>query len=235
MLQVVVFDLDGVLWDSSGVHARAFAQAFREMGVKLPKSAYRKIAGMGTEEAIMQLLETFVRKPIRECAKPAQMAKRKRELAASWLEVRATVDPEVVPALRLLRQHGFKTALATSASRSTMEVFLSSLPPARWFDTTLCSADVPLAKPAPDLFLAAAAHLDAPPSSCVVVEDSLAGLQAANAAGMPVIAYRLNVTGRDAHVLARCDRLSEVAIYVISSRRASLLASGQESYSCSDT
>jgi beta-phosphoglucomutase-like phosphatase (HAD superfamily) len=72
--------------------------------------------------------------------------------------------------------------------------WLARLELTRHFQTTVCRGDAPAIKPAPDLFLAAAARLGVAPSACLVIEDSLNGVIAANAAGMTAWAVPNRVT-----------------------------------------
>lgn len=82
---------------------------------------------------------------------------------------------------------GFPLALATSGIRPEVLVVLEILGFSGLFDPVITSDDVPRAKPAPDCYLSAARQLGKEPSSCVVVEDSAHGIQAAVAAGMRVL------------------------------------------------
>ena len=216
----MIFDLDGVLWQSSDIHARAFAQAFREAGVELPEGAYACVAGMSTEAAVVRLAEMFGGQRLEDPQVMGCVVKRKRELAALWLRRGGTLDSETVPTLRMVREAGYKMALVTGASHSTMTLFLEQLPPGDWFDNEVCGEDVSVGKPAPDIFLMTAKRLKVPPSSCVVVEDSLAGVRAAVAAGMRIIAYRFRKDVPSKYILCRCERLSEVAGLLVSMRNS---------------
>jgi HAD superfamily hydrolase (TIGR01509 family) len=206
----VIFDLDGVLWLSSPIHARAFAQAFAEIGIKLPKNAYASIAGLKTEAAIAQLVVHLKSSQLQNTQTLEHLALRKRELAAHWLGVENVLDPYAVQLLRTVRAAGYRTALATSASRSTVDLFLARMPAGEWFDVMVCGEDVTRAKPAPDIFLKAAAELSQNPTGCVVVEDSRAGVKAALAAGMFVIPYRIGLSERHALVIGRAEDLNQV-------------------------
>jgi beta-phosphoglucomutase-like phosphatase (HAD superfamily) len=75
-----------------------------------------------------------------------------------------------------------------------------------YFDACVTNEDVSNGKPAPDTFLKAARKLALPPDRCVVVEDAVQGVEAAKAAGMPVIAL---TTTRDRSALSRADMIVE--------------------------
>ena len=97
--------------------------------------------------------------------------------------------PDFIPFVDFLRRHGVRTALASSA---LTEVILHNLGLAgidtQLFDAIVDSSNIQRKKPAPDIFLAGAAHLEVLPGDCLVIEDSPPGIAAAKNAGMPVIA-----------------------------------------------
>ncbi|SRR5216684_5156072 len=209
----VVFDLDGVLWESSKTHEVAYEKAFAELGIELPAGFYNSIAGKTTQDGVSRLLSSYSSYSLAN-SDFQELIKRKREIAA--YELRSVKpDPEVWPTIRTLRTRGYKIGLATSASFSTMLLFLRQLSEPL-FDATVCGEEVCRGKPSPDLFLEAASRLSVRPSDCVVVEDSISGLQAASSCGMRGIAYRTDA-GDIEGASFKCETLSEVCAYLISS------------------
>ena len=91
--------------------------------------------------------------------------------------------------VRSCQQAGLKVAVASSADRIKIVANLRKigLPPEGW-DAIVCAEDVQKKKPAPDIFLAAARKVRLAPQACVVIEDALNGIQAAQAAGMRCVA-----------------------------------------------
>jgi HAD superfamily hydrolase (TIGR01509 family) len=98
--------------------------------------------------------------------------------------------PAFPDALRFLRQlpGGIRLAVATGSRRAEVRRILSRLDLLRRFQALVTAEDYRHAKPAPDPFLAAARRLDLPAAACLVLEDSAAGVAAAQAAGMPAAA-----------------------------------------------
>jgi beta-phosphoglucomutase-like phosphatase (HAD superfamily) len=89
-----------------------------------------------------------------------------------------------------LRQHGVPLALATSTSRATLGRKLAAQQQMReaFADHSCCGDEVEAGKPAPDCFQHLAERLGLPPAECLVLEDAPAGVAAATAAGMRVVA-----------------------------------------------
>jgi HAD superfamily hydrolase (TIGR01509 family) len=98
--------------------------------------------------------------------------------------------PGVAHWLARLCEEGWRQAVASSAPRANVETVLDALGVRQYFAASVSGEDVRHGKPAPDIFLAAAARLEVAPARCVVVEDAPAGVEAARRAGMHVIAVR---------------------------------------------
>lgn len=104
--------------------------------------------------------------------------------------------------LTALKNAGVKMAMATSAIQRDIDFILDRIPIRDDFSAIVDSTMVSKAKPNPQIFLKAAGRLNMPPEKCVVFEDSLAGIKAANAAGMKVVAI---TTGHPAAALHPVD------------------------------
>ncbi len=177
----VIFDFDGVLVDSEPIRFKAGAQALEEIGVSLTWEHFTQFwLGRTDDAGLRDLLgERF------EVDGQRVAARRNGLYEARLDEVAAFPD-----SLRLVRRvpEGMRLALATGSRRMEVERILTHLGLFRKFHAILTAEDYARAKPAPDPFLVAARRLDVPPASCVVIEDSLAGVTAARAAGMQVVA-----------------------------------------------
>jgi HAD superfamily hydrolase (TIGR01509 family) len=114
--------------------------------------------------------------------------KRKQEIHVAWLRKKVTAMPGLLPLLQMLRSHEFKIAIASSSSREHINVVTDKLGVTDFFDVIVSGDEVTRGKPAPDIFLRAADELGIAPSVRVVLEDASNGVQAAEAAGIRVIA-----------------------------------------------
>ncbi len=181
-MEAVIFDLDGVLVDSEPRHERAFREVFQELG-------YSETHGMdfpayyGRSDRVLWL--DFVAKH-----QPAQTVE---ELAAlkqrRFLDMMERDQPvfDGVEALVDKLARRYKLAVASGSYHPIIDAALALRNLRRYFSVTVSAQDVPYGKPAPDIFLRAAALLAVRPEGCCVIEDSSAGVEAALAAGMRVI------------------------------------------------
>jgi kojibiose phosphorylase len=179
----LIFDLDGVLADTAEAHYQAWQQLADEEGLPFDRAANEALRGVSRAESLRRLLGA---RSVTPAEAEAFMA-RKNTL---YRERIARLGPaDLLPgAERLIEQaraRGLKLALASS-SRNALEV-VALLGIAGWFDACCDGSAAAVAKPAPDLFLAAAAALGLPASACVVFEDAADGVEAAHAAGMPAV------------------------------------------------
>lgn len=184
----IVFDLDGVLFNSSAVHAEAFRAVLAQEHVH--DFDYRAYAGMRTDEVFRRVLEG------RGCPctteRVSQLCARKHQLAQAMLRREPPVVPGCQDVLQRL-QATHRLALATSASADTMNIFLEASGARTCFQSMVCSDDVQEAKPSPRIYEWAITCLSLRPHEVAVVEDSLAGVAAGRASGAEVI----GVTGTE--------------------------------------
>jgi HAD superfamily hydrolase (TIGR01509 family) len=180
----VLFDCDGVLADSEGLVNRMVAADLTARGWRLsPDQAKETFLGMALP-AMMPVIEGRVG------SLPAGWgeALSRRIMAALLDEVEAV--PGALAAVRAVAAAGIPLAVASNSSRRELAAKLARLELAGLFDSRVFSfEDVARAKPAPDIYLAAAAACGAAPGDCVVVEDSLLGARAGIAAGCRVLGF----------------------------------------------
>lgn len=183
MWQAVIFDMDGVLTDSEPVINAAAIAGLKEYGVESVPEDFAPFVGMGEDRYIGGVAEKYGTPYV------LTMKKRVYEIYLEILPGMIKSFPGVHTLLRQLRQAGVPLAVATSADRIKMEANLEAIDvPLGWFDTLVVGEDVEHKKPAPDIYLAAAAKLGLPATACCVVEDAVNGVQAAIAAGMRCVA-----------------------------------------------
>ena len=180
-MRAIIFDFDGVLVDSEPIRFKAGAQALAEVGESLTWERFtRSWLGRTDEAGLRDLLGG------RFEADGRRIAERRNAL----YEERLDEVPAFADAVGLLRRvpEGIRLAVATGSRRTEVARILGRLGLLPSFHTIITAEDYTSAKPAPDPFLTAARRLDLPPVSCLAIEDTAAGVAAARAAGMPVVA-----------------------------------------------
>lgn len=189
-VELVIFDCDGVLIDSERLALRVDIEMLHELGWPL---------GEG------EVIERFVGRSDRDTraaieahlgrALPTEWDARLNVLYREAFAAELTAVPGVVGALD---QISLPTCVASSGTHEHLRFTLGLTGLYARFEGRIFSAeDVGRGKPAPDVFLHAAAQMGVAPERCLVVEDSHSGVQAARAAGMRVLAFAGGLTRRD--------------------------------------
>lgn len=179
--QAIIFDLDGVLTDTSEYHYRAWKHLADDEGIPFTHEENdAHLRGVGRRESLQYLLKG--RKVSDEQFE--EMMERKNRYYNTLIEQMTPneVIPGGVQLLQEIRRAGIKTAIA-SASKNCMTVLerLNLIP---LFDGIADGYSVTNGKPAPDIFVYAAGLVHVPTSACIGVEDADAGVEAIKAAGM---------------------------------------------------
>ena len=191
-VEAVIFDMDGTLVDSEPFTATSVEALLAAEGIEDPELDPTCFFGR-TWQAISD--ELIARHP--------QLADRcsPEVLDACFLQCWQQTPPPPIPgalsALAAAQACG-PTALATSSHRSAVDALLAQLDLGRWIDVVVSAEDFARSKPDPECFLLAAHRLRVEPRACLVFEDSLAGLQAAQAAGMQAVAITSRTPDIDA-------------------------------------
>ena len=182
MIRGVIFDLDGVVANSHPLHEEAWRILLTEKGLEPALDLSFIYSGRSRSK----ILEHYLG-PLGE-AERAKLGRRKDELFSRLMH-RIRVQPGLLRVLDQLNAADIPFALATSASRSRTYEILDKLGITDRFREIVTNHDVSDPKPAPEVFLEAASRLGLSPQEAAVIEDSVAGVQAARAADMICIGY----------------------------------------------
>ena len=178
-----IFDMDGLLLDSERVILEAWQQTAREFGAELKREGYLELIGRRGADVRALLVSLLPDGFPLETARP-----RVQEIVA---ERRAregfVVKPGVRALLARLAESGVACAVASSTRREEVERRLTLTELHAHFSVLVGGDEVEHGKPAPDIFLLAAARLAIPPAQCIVFEDIEHGARAAVTAGMQVV------------------------------------------------
>jgi HAD superfamily hydrolase (TIGR01509 family) len=186
----VLFDFDGILVDTEWAIYDAWFRTFQAQGHPLPLEVYTQC--IGSDFATWS---------------PKAHLEELTGQAFDWHDLDARRQQEIVrdlagagpmpgarELLELLVARGVRRAVVSSSSHHWVDGWLDRLGLTNSFDVVVCRGDAAAIKPAPDLFLEAARRLNLAADQCLVIEDSMNGVKAAKAAGMPVWAVPNRVT-----------------------------------------
>ncbi len=179
-IKAVIFDMDGVLFDTERVYLESWIKVFKEYGYTMTKEMYIPLMGTGRKNVKEVFKKTFGDNiPIEE------MYLKKDELLFKAIDNNEVpLKLGAIDILCYLKKEGYKIALATSAKRDRVTKQIKANNMNNMFNAIVCGDDVVNSKPDPEIFLKAAKKLDVNPENCVVIEDSLAGIKGANKGGM---------------------------------------------------
>ena len=184
--EAILFDCDGVLVDSEPITNGVLRDMLEESGWLLtPAECMRFFIGKAVRDE-RAVIEARTGRPLTEAWMAEFYARRNHGLQAR-LQAIAGVH-EAVAAAHL--HAAGRIACASGADRFKVEMQLAQVGLMDWFDGSIFSGhEMPRSKPAPDVYLAAAAHLGAAGRDCLVIEDTTTGISAGMAAGATVWAY----------------------------------------------
>ena len=192
----VIFDMDGVLIDSTASVHRSWTTVLARHGVDINK--VRDPHGENHRAASMRDLLQAVHEQCGTQIKLDSFIKETVAILLADLKARgAAVEPGLTVLLDELAAHNVPLAIATSAAYPSAYGKLDILGIRDRFAVILTADDVSLHKPDPEIYLAAAEQLVVDPSRCIVIEDSVAGVAAGKSAGMKVIGFTKHTNKKD--------------------------------------
>ncbi len=183
----VIFDVDGTMVDNVAYHRAAWLEYGRRHGLPITPEFYRAHMHSRSNDVIARFL-------LGEDAPPeAAMAlgDEKEEIYRELYRPHIRGNPGLHRLLEALSEEGVPCAAASNSPARNVEMILAALNVRAYFHAVVSLNDVARGKPHPDLLFAAAARLELPMGRCLVIEDSMSGFQAAEAAGAPYIAISI--------------------------------------------
>lgn len=175
-IHAVLFDLDGVLIDTEGIYTEFWGSMDALYPTGVP--GFTSVIKGNT---LVNILNTYFPDPDVQADIRARLARCENEMA--YVPFQGAIE-----LLRYLRQHDIVTAVVTSSGPAKMEHLFAMIPElAENVDILITDKDVTRSKPDPQGYLIAALRLGVQPENCVVVEDSIAGLEAGRRSGSFVL------------------------------------------------
>jgi HAD superfamily hydrolase (TIGR01509 family) len=178
----ILWDVDGVLFDTGEIHFQSWMQALPEFGIPFGREMFPLIFGMKNEEAIPRLVGRSLAAELVD-----EIGNRKEEIFRQVVRGRVQLLPGVRDWLDRFSERGYPQAAASSAPRANLDAMFAETGVDSYFKAVVSAEGLP-GKPDPAIFLKAASLIEIPPRRCVVFEDALSGIQAAKRAGAFCIA-----------------------------------------------
>jgi len=198
--RAALWDMDGVLVDTGEFHYQSWIDVLPDYGLEFSREFFRQTFGMNNRGILSLLLGGKLTPKLL-----AEISQRKEQSFREAVRGHVQPLPGVVDWLERLRAQGFRQAVASSAPPANIDTLVDELGLRDYFDALVSGVDLP-GKPEPALFLKVARLLDVPPEYCIVVEDAVAGVEAAKRAGMKCVAV---TTTNPAEALTAADVVVE--------------------------
>lgn len=196
----VLWDMDGVLVSTGEFHFKAWTATLSARGIPFTREQFRTTFGMNNTGILQHLLGEKV-----DADLIAEISDAKEHAFRQAIKGQVQLLPGVMEWLQRLGEWGLRQAIASSAPPANIDALVDELGIRSYFAATVSGADLP-GKPDPAVFLEAARRIGVPPERCVVVEDAVAGVEAARRGGMRCIAV---TTTNPAHELKHADLVVE--------------------------
>ncbi|MBO3098711.1 beta-phosphoglucomutase [Gelidibacter pelagius] len=177
-----IFDLDGVIVDTAKYHFLAWRKLASTIGVDFTEHQNEQLKGVSRVKSLEKIL-AWGNKSISD-AEFTRLMGLKNDDYLTYIDKmdEQEILPDVTKTLDFLRDKNQHIALGSASKNARM--ILEKVNILDKFDVIVDGNDVTKGKPDPEVFLKSAQHLNVPPEHCIVFEDALAGIQAANNAGM---------------------------------------------------
>ena len=187
----ILWDMDGVLVNTGEYHYKAWKKTFQELGVSFSEDQFRETFGMNNT-GILEIIfgQNLVLDEVQK------ISNRKESLFREAIRGNANLLPGIDNALKKCATWKFKQAIASSAPPKNIEVLVKELKIGNYFDALVSGFDIP-GKPDPGVFLKAAHSVEILQKNCIVIEDAVAGVDGAKAAGMKCIAVTTTNTAEN--------------------------------------
>ena len=225
-MNAFIFDMDGVLADNSDFHVQSWTVYSRQYGRELSTDDIKRRLGFNNREYMRFVLG---REPTE--AEVLKSTTEKEALYRELYQPHLVVPPGLTALLEFAKREKIVCGVATSAPDDNVRFVLDGLKIRHYFKEIVDASHVKHCKPDPEIYTLAAQRLGLPPSQCLVFEDAIAGIQAAQAAGMRVVAITTSYPAEilrdhkpDAVIASFCDLASPcVATALIESVTAKAL------------
>ncbi len=195
VIQNIVFDMDGVLADTSSIHAQAYDKLWAHVGLAGPN--YPSIAGRSTKDVVSEQTRSL----LPSAQDLEKWINFKQKHALELIRVTNTLYDEIPSVIADLTRKAIRCSVATSASHQSATAILGQSDLIDKFVHIITAKDVKTAKPSPEGFLLAMRQSQFDPNATLIIEDSSNGIQAALASNAWVISVRSDISVEHEHFI----------------------------------
>ena len=212
MINGVIFDMDGLMFDTERIYGIYWRQVSTELGYPMDDALIAMMCGATREFQTGKFVEWFGENVPADAIIDGCHDRTREHIARHPIPLKAGL----VELLVALRERGIPAVIATGTARGWAEDKLARSGVGEYIDAMVCGDEVSACKPDPEIFLKAAALIGVPPKECIVLEDSYNGIRAAHAAGAQPIMIPDTMQPTDeiralcSHVFDRLDDVIEI-------------------------
>ena len=179
----VIFDMDGLMFDTENLSSECWVRVGRENNFEITRKLIDSTRGLDRRKTKILLEEKFG-----DTFDFQVFSDRSRQYMDDVIKKQGMpIKAGLLELLEYIRENGLKCAVASSTERERVEYYLETAGIRKYFNTIVCGDEVKRGKPNPDIFRKAAEKLELKPESCLVLEDSKYGIEAAFRAGIPAV------------------------------------------------
>lgn len=179
MIKAVVFDMDGVMFDTERLVIDAWGHAGKQMGLNITKDFVIKTCGLNIEDTRQAFLGCFGNDFDFYACRRIRIEYMTRYIADNGIPVK----PGLIELLDFLQTNHYRMTIATSTEKEKVEYYLRMANISSFFSRIVCGDMIERGKPEPDIYLKAVEVLGVSPGNCIALEDSPAGILSAYSAG----------------------------------------------------
>ncbi len=183
MIKAVIFDMDGLMIDSERVTFEGYQHEMAKINLTISRDFYIRLLGQPIKGIYQRFYDEYGSDfPIDD------VIKRVHAYMANRFETEGVpLKDGLITLLQYLKDHNYKTIVATSSNRNRVDTILESAKLTQYFDDSICGDEVTKGKPNPEVFLKSCEKLGVRTDEAIVLEDSEAGIQAAHSAQIKVL------------------------------------------------
>jgi len=181
--KAVIWDMDGVIAHTAPYHLAAWQEVFRKRGVDFTREDFQQYFGQRNDTIVKGTLGDGIPQEETDAIVDEKEKSFRRRVKNNIKSL-----PGAIELMETLKRSGSKIAIGSSAPLENIRLITKALGIDGYFQCIVAGRDVTEGKPSPQIFLLAAEKLGVRPESCIVIEDSVAGVTAAKGAGMSCLA-----------------------------------------------